>query len=383
MFGLHFGRDKLRRVAIVDVGSSSAAVGILEMGGSNKSVLLAVNRSFIPYENRTKEQFAARMGGAIEEAAQKALQSLSARKDKKHPKVSELYVFFRAPWVDAQVVRLTKSFDTETRITKEHIESLEKQAVNVKQKMLEAVVLREEVNGYATPSAVGKTGHLVSLYALVSNVDSDLQSAVAQYVQKAFPNLKPSWRSHTRALLTCVREHPKHPKNSVVIDISSEGSQFLVIRDGILDASSSFNVGVHSILERLAKNSLPEETLGLIRMIDREQCSGDACELLKSNMEKVEQDLVREFGEQLAQLSGKTRLPQELLLFVHPDLAQWLSRFFSRIDFSQFTVPLHPFAVTELSSTDMQQWIHIDSAAPDISLLLASSLVHIEAHESH
>src|SRR5882724_2897377 len=124
MFGLHLGRDKLRRVAIVDIGSSSAAVGILQMDGPGKSMLLAANRSFIPYENRTKEQFAARMGGAIADATQKALQSLAARKDKKPPKVSELFVFFRAPWVDAQVVRLNKNFDTETRITKEHIDAL-------------------------------------------------------------------------------------------------------------------------------------------------------------------------------------------------------------------------------------------------------------------
>jgi len=381
MFGLHFGRDRLRRAAIVDVGSSSAAVGILEMDGLEKSKLVAVHRSFIPYEKRTKEQFAARMGGAIEEAAQKTVQALAARNDKRPPRISELYVFFRAPWIDAQVLRLTQRFQTETKVTKDHIDNLEKQAVNAKQKMLEAVVLREEVNGYATQSAVGKSGHLVSLYALVSTVDDELQKGVAQYVEKAFPHLKPIWRSHTRALLTCVREHPTHPRNCLTIDISSEGSQFLVIRDGILEASASFDVGVHSILERLAKNALPEETLGLMRMLEREQCVGEACDLLKGNMEKLEQDLVREFGEQLAQLSGKARLPQDLLLFVHPDMAPWLARFFSRLDFSQFTIPLQPFAVTELSSKDLQQWIQIDSAAPDISLLLAASLVHIEAHQ--
>jgi hypothetical protein len=93
--------------------------------------------------------------------------------------------------------------------------------------------------------------------------------------------------------------------------------------------------------------------------------------------------MVREFGEQLAGLAGKSRLPQDLLLFVHPDLAPWLSRFFSRLDFSQFTVPLKPFSVVELSSKDMAEWIEIDGASPDISLLLASSLVHIESRGGH
>jgi hypothetical protein len=118
-------------------------------------------------------------------------------------------------------------------------------------------------------------------------------------------------------------------------------------------------------------------------MLEREQCSGDACDAMKKNMEKVEMEMVREFGEQLAQLAGKTRLPQDLLLFVHPDLVAWLARFFSRLDFSQFTVPLQPFIVSELATKDLQEWIEIDSAKPDISLLLASSLVHIEAREEH
>lgn len=380
MFGL-FGRGKSKRVAIVDVGSASAAVGVLEIDKAGKSKLIAAHRSFIPYEKRTKEQFAARMGGAIEEASSKAMQELAARKDKAHDGVSDVYVFFRAPWIDAQVARLSRRFPQETRITKEHIDALAKDALTSQQKMLEAMVLRVEVNGYATPEAVGKTGHMVSLFALVTTVDEELQKGADDYVLKAFPHLKPQWRSHTRALLSCVREHPKHPRNCVVIDISSEGTSMLVIRDGILDSQTSFEFGVHAILEKLSQNALPEETLGLIRMIEREQCAGDACDTLKKNMEKTEQEMVRTFGEQLAGLAEKTRLPQDLLLFVHPDMVPWLARFFSRLDFSQFTVLLQPFSVAELASKDVQNWIQIESAAPDISLLLAASLVHIETHK--
>lgn len=248
--------------------------------------------------------------------------------------------------------------------------------------MLEAMVLRVEVNGYATPHAIGKVGHLITLFALVSTVDEELQKGAQNYVHKLFPQLQPEWRSHTRALLSTIREHPKHPRNCVLIDVSSEATQLLVVRDGILESSVSLELGIHAILERLAKNALPEETLGMIRMIEREQCVGDACDALKKNMELMEQEMVREFGEQLAQLAGKTRLPQDLILFVHPDMAAWLARFFSRLDFSQFTVPLRPFAVSELAAKDMSEWIQIENVSPDISLLLAASLVHIEAREN-
>src|SRR4051812_37125628 len=140
MFGLHIGRDKVRRVAIVDIGSSSAAVGVMELDSKGKSTLLAAQRSFIPYEKRTKEQFAARMGAAVEEAATKVLETMS-HKDKKAKPLHEVFVFFRAPWIDAQVIRLTKNFGAETRITRDHIEELAKQALSSQQKLLEAMVL--------------------------------------------------------------------------------------------------------------------------------------------------------------------------------------------------------------------------------------------------
>lgn len=382
MFGLRFGRDTERRIVIVDIGSSSAAVGVLIVDKKGKSRLIASHRSFIPYEKRTKDQFAARMGSAIEEASSNVMKSLSLKYEQHTIPLTEMFVFFRAPWVDAQVTKLTKTFSEETKITKEHIDSLSKQAVSAEQKLLEAVVLRLEINGYSTPEAVGKSGHSLSVYALVSTVDKDLQKTAQQYVEKAFPHLETFWRSHTRALIYGVRELPKHPRNTLIIDISSEGSQLLVVRDGILEASTTFGTGVHSILERLGKSALPEETLGLLRMIEREQCTGDACDQLRSNIEKIEQEMVREFGEQLAALAGRSRLPQDAILFVHPDLAPWLSRFFSRLDFAQFTVPLQPFNVTELAAKDMKEWIEIENVSPDISILLAALLVHIEAYEN-
>ncbi len=383
MFGLSQGRKKYVRVAIVDIGSASAAVGFLDIAPEGKSTIVAAHRSFIPYEKRSAEQFAARMGGAIEEASTRAMKELASRKDDAAVKLSGIYVFFRAPWIDAKVVRLTKDFGKETRITNEHIDSLSKQALNSKQKLLEAIVLRIELNGYATPDVVGKTAHLLSLYSLVSSVDEKLQGDVAQYIERTFRHLKPTWRSHARALLFWVREHPKHSRDCVAIDISSEGCTILSIRNGILETQSTCDFGLHAILEKLSPHALPEETLGLLRMLEREQCSGTVCDALRASMEKIEQEMLRTFGEQLAQLAGKTRLPHNLTLFVHPDVAPWLTRFFSRLDFAQFTVPLQPFVVTELTRTDVEDWIQIDSAAPDISLLLASTLVHIEAHHKN
>jgi hypothetical protein len=182
-----------------------------------------------------------------------------------------------------------------------------------------------------------------------------------------------------RALLTVVREQQSRSKNTVIVDISSEGASFLSIRNGILDNQISCDIGVHEILERLAKGSLPEETLGMIRMLERNQCSGAACDALKASMEKLETELVREYGEKISQLASHGRLATDLLLFAHPDISPWFARFFAKLDFSQFTIPLQPFTVTELTAKDLQNWIQTESGGADTSFLLSCALVHIES----
>lgn len=371
-------QKKAKHVAVVDVGSASAAVGIVNIDTKGLSTVLSAHRAFIPYEKRSIEQFAARMSSSIAEAAGKAMQAYSVRKDRL-PAVTEAYVFFRAPWTEAEVSKLTSTFPESTRITRDDMEQITKQATAEKGKVLEAIVLRTEVNGYQTDNPVGKSGTMLSLFALVSSVNEVLQNATMESLQKSLPQAEPKWRSHMRAILTVVREHAVRSKNCVVIDISSEGSSLLSIRDGILDQQVAFDLGIHSILERLSQAALPEETLGMIRMIERDQCSGQGCAQLKSAMEKLETELVREFGEKLAELSAHGKLAQDLLLFVHPDVSPWLARFFSRIDFSQFTLTLQPFAVAELSPKDLQEWVQTESSTADTSLMLSAALVHIEA----
>lgn len=377
MAAFHLGRNKAKHVVIVDVGSASAAVGIMRLSPQGPSMMLAAQRSFMPYEKRSAEQFATRMSTTISEAAAKAFQAYSVRKDKVSS-ITEAHVFFRSPRTEAKMLKFTMTFPEETKITPAHVDDVTKQVLTGADRVLEAIMLRTEVNGYHTQNPVGKAGTSLTVYALVSTIAERLQEATATAFQKTFPQAKIKWRSRIRALLTAMHEKSHESKDCVMIDISSESSMFVTVKDGILDKQTTFDFGMHTILERLSKNALPEETIGLIRMIEKDQCSGESCAQLKTSMEKLEGELLREFGEKLGTLTGAGRLPQTLHLFAHPDISPWLTRFFSKIDFAQFTVPLQPFTVNEFTGKDMQDWVQTESIGADASILLSASLVHIE-----
>jgi hypothetical protein len=289
-----------------------------------------------------------------------------------------VYVFLRAPWVQAQVIKLTERYEKDTLITVDRVAALAKKTLKIEETMLEAVVVRTEINGYPAKDIVGKSGHMLSVYVLLTTVDSDLQETVQHNVEQAFPHSEIRWRSHTRALLQFIHDSYLQSRDTLVVDISSEGTSIFVVQDGILEKQITLDFGVHAILAKLSPNALPDETLGLIRMLEREQCSSEACDTLRSNIEKTEQHMIKIYGEQLANLAGKTRLPISLLLSVHPDCASWLNKFFSKLDFAQFTIPLQPFSVIELSAKDFYDTADIKSNTADISTLLAASLVHRE-----
>jgi len=76
--------------------------------------------------------------------------------------------------------------------------------------------------------------------------------------------------------------------------------------------------------------------------------------------------------------SGQTP-PNKLLLVAQPDVLPWLSSFFGRIDFTQFTQTTQPFVVDTLALAQLSSAVVADSAVSlDAGLALAASLAHTE-----
>lgn len=137
--------------------------------------------------------------------------------------------------------------------------------------------------------------------------------------------------------------------------------------------------GIYSVLRRLSKAGMPEEILGLVRMIARDDCTSEACNAVEAALAKAEPELVKIYGEGMAKCAATRRLPNKLFLVTHQDMALWLKRFFERIDFTQFTKTAQPFEVTALAPKDMEMWVKpAPGVSLDCGLAVPSALVNIE-----
>ena len=172
---------------------------------------------------------------------------------------------------------------------------------------------------------------------------------------------------------------PNIGKDCVILAVTAEATNVLVMHNGLVAQHLQIPEGVRTIVKRLAEKSTPEETLSLLRMIEREECTGDVCDTMTASMAHVEIDLARVYGEALTKIAVPTRLPPDMILITHRDLIPWLTAFFARIDFTQCTLTAQPFSVHALGHEQLAQHITSSSAAPaDIELSIAGALVNTE-----
>ncbi len=376
------GRGKI--VAVAEVGSGSVAFAVVEIQKGKPAVVLAADRATLAPEVRGDEATVAGIGDLAVQAGTSALSAYAKDWQKTKGHVEAMYAVIRTPWTRSQAVRAHKEFSEPVRITGRAISALAREALSSvridRQRFLEARVMGIELNGYPTARPEGQWAHTVSLTGLVSECDPSLTKAVVSAVGRLVPHVRPVLYSGTRALIEALKKYLPITEY-LAIDITAESTTITVVHGGVIEGQGVVPEGSSSILNRLSPTALPEETLSLLRMLEREHCDTEPCDALKSSIGKIEPDLVRLFGETMGKLAGVRRLPNYAVLSVHADMSPWLVRFFSRIDFTQFTQTAQPFIIHDLSPKSVASTLAGAGVELDTGLALACALVNSEETE--
>lgn len=382
MLGKLFARtSKEKIVAIADVGSGSVAFMIARVPSHGPTVVLAAERAALPIEERTPRAAVTGLSSELMRIGQKVLGTYNAKKDA--PKPQQIICLIRAPWTRSVATSGYTRFDKDGVVTAETLKTLAREALshaggsgNVD--FLEAGVAGIELNGYPTRNPEGKRAHEIRVTALVSECDKEVRAAVERALEGILPHVPRTLRSGARALVSVLKEYSS-AQDYVVVGMGGEATTVLSVREGTLTEQCLVYEGTNSILRRISKGGLPEETLGLIRMIARDQCTSPACEAVETALASAEPELVKKFGESLAKCSARHRLPNTLFLLAPEDMVPWLEKFLARIDFTQFTSTAQPFSVRSLSLKDMSEWaVSVPRVNLDSGLATAAAFVNIE-----
>jgi hypothetical protein len=385
MLTLPFTHRSEKVIAIADIDGDSVGSCIAVVRDEAPASVICAERSSLTLDEKSPQQKISGVLSALEDASTKVMNVYSKLQPKAASRpVSSMHAIIHTPLIISQTSRAETSFPKDEVITKDIVGNLAKSAFSSRKaanstSFFEAGVASIELNGYRTGKPIGKRAHSVSVAALISEGDLELKDKITENLRKGFGVQNPILHSDTRALLHAAHMNPMHTNRHLIVDVSGDSTNCLVIHKDTAAEHVVVPEGARTILKRIVGSGLAEETLSLMRMVSRDACSTPACEQLNESLARVETDLAKIFGEAFGKLMTLRRLPNDLMLIANPDFAPWLSNFFSRLDFGQFTVTTRQFAIRTLTPEDFAALVaHRSSPKMDAWLTIALALANTE-----
>ena len=355
-------------VCIVSVASDGASVCFARMG-KEKSHLLFTKRALLSLEERGDEQARVAVVAQLETLLKEVANRYSPE---------SIHVVIHAPWSTFRTVSGSAAFDNDRPVTKSLIDEVARKALEgIEKKDAEAGVVRVFLNGYPTERPLGKRARTIETIVYGGAVDASLRAGVEHSIGTYFAGRKVVFHTSARVFLAVAHEHLSHLNRFVILSIQG-ASECMVIRHETETQSGNIREGLSAILTRIAPRGLPEETLSLIKMAESDACATDACNAIKEAVARAEPELVRSFGDMFSALASVRRLPNDLLLFAPFELTPWLTHFFTRIDFSQFTATTQPFSVVTMQPGDTERLVTFEAGVtPDPACATQAAAVHM------
>lgn len=368
-------------VLVVDVESDGASAALVQLHGSKPAEIVAAVRTELPYESRSADAQIAGVRACIDEVTDKIL---TMRPPDIRGKLVSAYAIVHMPWADVRVILGDARNKSDVRVTDNLISHIAQEAMK-KESMdpaahIESSIIRVELNGYPTSAPIDKRAKHIVLTILASTCDIAIRESVLQAVQRAHITRPPLLRSTVRGFAlgaSCIPTSP--PGDHTIVDISRAGSRVIHITDGLPTTLTTIEHGLNSLFTHIAPNKHPADILALMRLVEAGECTEEACTSFLQNLGRAESQLSEIYTQAFTSIAKQGLLPQSLILIVHPTLAPWLSRFFTRPEFSPCVTTHKPFSVQILDATHFTQSVQVrEHVDVSLGLISATALVYSE-----
>ena len=349
-------------VAVFDVGSGSVGAAIAELRGARPVLIHSSFRVALPHEERSQEQLASAIAQATQESATK-LAERHAKSGVSKKEISECLVVVHAPWVRSQTHATKALLKEEAEVIEDMIIQLSQKALtegeNALGDIFEQSVVRVELNGYPTSLPLNKKAKSLGVVILQSEVTDNMIRRVTDGISKIFPGAFFTFRSSTLVDSALMRRRSPGHSHFTIADVTSEATAITVVCEGVVVVQKVVPVGYRTVVRSVAqKKGTPDSDVhSRIRMLTTETCSTDDCHSLQASLDGVGTHFTETFGTVFAEINKTKKLPNTLVVRSHPDLKQWFSKFFARLDFAQFTETTQPFEVGAISSGAAAEYV--------------------------
>lgn len=376
MFGMK--RQKKGVVLVVDVDDASVGVALVRTG--EKATVVSGERATLPLENRDTAHSVSAVTQLLEATVKKLVDAHAGNPGA--GTILQTYAIIRSPWTRFRTAQAEEVRPQMMPVTDAQVQALAKKALDASADFtpgnrLESGIVHVYVNGYPTNAPAGKQGVRLAVTAYESDIKPEIRTAVSDVLVRVLPGRVPTLRSSMCALLSVTGEHMPEAHRCVILDVGSSSTHCAVVLKEAVTQSVVIPVGLSTVLTKVAAGALPEETLTQLRMLANDTCTTDVCKALKDSLAKIEPELAKSFGEGFAALAAKRRLPNVTFLSAPAEISPWITGFFQRVDFAQFTATMQPLLVEPFTAERLRDAVQWESAVSDIALSIDAAFVNI------
>lgn len=352
---------------VFDIGSASigGAIAIASEKNDAIEIIYQTRISINSHKYLNYERLFLAMLTSLKIAAENIEQNRLRFFSENNFELKDIFCVFSSLWCVYDISALKfikeKSFIVSERFISDNIkdseEELKKSLQNkLNQNNISDPVLMEKntiqvlLNGYNTNKPYGKETSRMDITLFMSMISNEIREKVKNIIEKAFNTDNISYNSFALASFLVTRDIFSAEKDFLLMDISGEVSDIMLIRDDAIVKTSTFPLGSNFLIRKTAEalNITPEEAHSLIRLFFERKSSSAKYSEIKKALIAIKEEWLYSFRKTLSDFAEKLFLPKTIFLLIDTDVASWFIDIIKNDEFSSHTLTQQQFTVVEL-----------------------------------
>ncbi|HEY1037337.1 MAG TPA: hypothetical protein VGE62_02035 [Candidatus Paceibacterota bacterium] len=297
-------------------------------------------------------------------------------------KIENACVMLSSPWYVSETsvikIREQKPFVvTEQMIqnAKENIAKAYRDSHKVDVSVLEQKIIRISLNGYPTFEPLKKKAQSLDMNVFTSFARHSSIEQMKALIDKHFHVKMIDVHSQSLMAFSIISDSWKENSQYIIADITSELTELVAVRKGIISEASSFPKGKR-FLERTIATELgltPEVAESLLKMRNNGQIEPELKAKVDGALEKARKEWLSQLTEALSVMSASSSLPSTFYVFPARNVGRIFTDYIMSEEYQQFAFAEGEFKVIEVKVTDFAEHCAVaQGILPDLTLMLGS-----------
>lgn len=367
------------------IGNGVVKCGLIAHNkGKNPDVLALRVSEISHYEERNRDHLEKKVLSEFENLVNnfktKDIPKLIASSPSSNVSIKNAYIMMASPWYvsETTIVKMkeAKPFTvTEAMLlkSKDDIVKAYRDAHKVDVTVLEQKILRVALNGYLTTDPIRKKAQSLDMTIFTSFARHSSVEQIKNIIEKYFGLDHVDIHSQSLVSFSVIGDTWKNTERYIIADITSELTELVSVRNGILSEASSFPMGKQYLLSKIGESLgvTSEVAASFIKMKKDGTLDMKILSKIDQAIQSVEKDWLKAFTDSLSVMSSSNSLPNTFFLFAPKDIASIFSSFISNEEYQQFSFADGKFEVHEVSTADLAPYCTNGLGInPDVSIMI-------------